>query len=57
MLENLDQMAFARTEEATDPDARLLALVQMAEVRGQDAIKPNTVQLAQLKKEPPAMMG
>src|SRR5207247_4945045 len=43
VLQHLDQVALTGTEEATDPNAGLLALVQMAEVSGQNAAQASGV--------------
>ena len=40
VLEHLDEMRLAGAEEAADPDAGLLGLVQVAEVGAEDAGQP-----------------
>ena len=40
VLEHLDQVRLAGAEEAADPDARLLGLVEVAEVGAEDAAQP-----------------
>ena len=40
VLEHLDQMRLAGAEEAADPHARLLALIQVAKVGAEDAAQP-----------------